>query len=918
MPPTAAPVTSDIDRLLDSLPLRDRIAQLIVPWIPGTYAALDDPGFARARMWVDSLHVGGIIVSVGSPLDIAAKLNALQAAAPLPLLITSDLESGTAIRLDGGTPFPPNMGVGAGGRELDAYQIGRVTALEGRAVGIHIAFAPAADVNNNPGNPIINTRSFGEDPHAVAPLVAAAVRGIQEHDMLSTVKHFPGHGDTETDSHLALPVITADWARFDSLELVPFRAAIDAGVDVVMSAHIAMPGIDDGELRPATVAPSILTGVLRDSLGFRGLTVTDALNMAGVVAKYGGGEATVLAFLAGADMLLMPVDPAVAIDAMEQAVMDGRISGERLDASVRRVLEIKRRLGLFTNRSVQLDSVMATVGREDFKELARDIAARSIVLAKDDGTADSLRAAPRKIGIVMYGEGASDDVGSSFAAELRSRGHDVSSFRLRNTSGVASYDSARALVERSPVVIFAVAVRAVAWKGSIGLPAELNALIDSTAASRPTLLASFGSPYIVMGTPNVGSYLVGWSANPVSERAAARALSGAAITGRLPISIPPSLPLGTGLKREVVEPGPIPAALFEPATRFLDSAIGDHAAPGAVLAVSVRGHRSYHGAGRFGLDDATRPDSTTVYDLASLTKVVGLTTAVMLAARENRLELDAPIARYVPAFAGEGKERVTVRHLLTHTSGLPAWRPLHLESVDRTGAFALADTTPLDTVPGARYVYSDLGALLLTQAVESVYGTRLDSLLARRVFEPLRMSSTRFLPPSDWLSRIPPTENDPWRGRTLRGEVHDENASRLDGVSGHAGLFSSASDLLTFGEWMLGSTDAAGLGRPTAAFTVAQGIPEGSSRALGWDTPSAGSSAGVLLSDRSFGHTGFTGTSIWMDPARDLVVVLLSNRVHPTRENAGWGAVRRGAADLVAGAVDAFCLQHRELHASAR
>jgi beta-N-acetylhexosaminidase len=547
--PGIRPVTSSVDRLLDSLPLRDRIAQLVVPWIPGSYAALDDDGFRRARMWVDSLHVGGIIVSVGSPLDIAAKLNALQSASPLPLLVSSDLESGTTIRLHGGTHFPPNMGVGAGGRELDAYQVGRVTALEGRAVGIHLAFAPVADVNSNPANPIINTRAFGEDPHATATLVAAAVRGIREHGMLATAKHFPGHGDTETDSHLALPVISAGWQRFDTLELVPFRAAIDAGVDVVMSAHIALPGLDPGESRPATVAPNILTGVLRDSLGFRGLTVTDALNMGGVVSKYGPGEATVLAFLAGADMLLMPVDPKVAIDAMEEAVRDGRIAAERLERSVRRVLEIKKRLGLFASRLVDLDSVMATVGRAEFRQSAEAIAARSIVLARDDGTADSLRSGSRSVALVTYGEGTGAGVGAAFAAELRVNRHEVNTVRLTLESGPAAYDSARAVLARHPFAVFAVSVRAVAWRGSIGLPAELTALIDSSAAIRPTLLASFGSPYVIMGTSNVRSYLLAWESNPIAERAAARALAGAPITGRLPISIPPDLPLGAGLER---------------------------------------------------------------------------------------------------------------------------------------------------------------------------------------------------------------------------------------------------------------------------------------------------------------------------------------------------------------------------------
>ena len=551
MPPVVepAPITAGVDRLLDSLPLRDRIAQLVMPWIPGTYAALDDSAFRQAEHWVDSLHVGGIIVSVGSPLDEAAKLNALQRKAPLPLLIASDLESGTAIRFNGGTRFPPNMGVAAGGREQDAWEIGRITALEGRAVGVHIAFAPDADVNSNPDNPIINTRSFGENPDTVSRFVAAAVRGIQANGMLATAKHFPGHGDTETDSHLALPVVSADWTRLDTLELVPFRAAVKAGVDVVMSAHIALPGIDSGRVRPATVNPDVLTGVLRDTLGFHGLTVTDALNMQGVVAKYGPAQAAVLAFEAGADLLLMPADAGAAIDAMEQAVTSGRVSEARLNQSVRRILEIKHDLGLFRHRTVDLDSVMATVGRAEFQAFADSVAARSIVLARDDGTVDSLAAAPRRIAVIQYGEGTGENVGGTFAGALRASGDTVTTFRLHAESGAASYDSAAAVSAASPFTIFAVAVRAVAWKGSIGLPAPLVTLMDSAATRSGTMLVSFGSPYVSAQAPGIRSYLLAWSTNPESERAAALALRGGAITGRLPISIPPDLPIGSGLMR---------------------------------------------------------------------------------------------------------------------------------------------------------------------------------------------------------------------------------------------------------------------------------------------------------------------------------------------------------------------------------
>src|SRR5215217_1818329 len=336
----------DVDALLESLSLRDKIAQLVVPWIPGTYAAYDAEAFARMAMWVDSLHVGGLIVSVGSPLDIAAKLNRLQERSSLPLLIASDLEGGTSIRFNGGTPLPPNMGVAATGSDSMAYEMGRITALEARAVGIHLAFAPVADVNNNPANPIINVRSFGEDPVAVGRLVAAEIRGLQEHGMLATAKHFPGHGDTGTDSHLALPVLFSNWARLDSVELVPFRSAIAAGVTGIMSAHIALPGVEGGLLRPGTVAPNILSGILRDSLGFKGLVITDALNMGGIANLY-GADAGVRAFLAGADLLLQPADPASAIDAMMAAMSRREISVDRLNRSVRRVLALKQRVGLF-------------------------------------------------------------------------------------------------------------------------------------------------------------------------------------------------------------------------------------------------------------------------------------------------------------------------------------------------------------------------------------------------------------------------------------------------------------------------------------------------------------------------------------------------------------------------------------------
>jgi CubicO group peptidase (beta-lactamase class C family) len=352
---------------------------------------------------------------------------------------------------------------------------------------------------------------------------------------------------------------------------------------------------------------------------------------------------------------------------------------------------------------------------------------------------------------------------------------------------------------------------------------------------------------------------------------------------------------------------------FEPVVAYLQSQ-ADSAFPGAVVAVGSRDSVVLLAAvGHYGADDRTPVTPETIYDLASLTKVIGLTTAAMMLVNTGELALDAPVQRYVPAFQGPSKERVTIRHLLTHSSGLPAWRPLYAETKTREEALALVDTTALLRQPGDTFVYSDLGAIVLTQAVEAITGQRLNDFLDAKLFAPLEMPSTRFLPPDDWKPRIAPTEHDTtFRHRWLRAEVHDENAGRLGGVSGHAGLFGSAPDLVRFAQWLLVQRSDSlvtvcedvgcrrNLNKPIARmFTQRQNIPPGSSRALGWDTPSENSSAGTKMGPNAFGHTGFTGTSIWFDPDRNLFIILLTNRVNPTRANTKIFQVRRRVADLV-------------------
>jgi len=506
--PPSAVRGSPIDSLLRSLSLREKVGQLIMPWLLGDYTAFDTREFERISYWIDSLQLGGIIISIGSPIDAAAKLNALQRRSRLPLLIAADLEWGSAMRFVGGTAFPMAMGIGATDREL-----------------------------------------FGEDPASVSKLVAAYVRGANEHAMFTTAKHFPGHGDTESDSHINMPVVSACWGRLDTLELVPFRAAIDAGVTAVMTAHIAMPCIDgESDPPPATLSPTVMHGILRDSLGFDGIVVTDALTMGAIVSRYGVGETVVKAFLAGSDLLLIPADPAEALDAMVEAVESGRVSRDRLDRSVRRMLALKREAGLFRNRTVPLDSIPAKIGLREYQEAADDVAARSLTLIQE-GPIDDFRNVRGRTAVITYAEETNLLVGNTLVEELRAHGDTVNPFRLYPASGTVSYDSARAVIADNPRVIFAAGVRFIAGRGHIQLPDSLVSLIQETQHKRKTMLVSLGSPYLLNQlTDYSAGYLLAWADFEATERATARALAGKApIGGRLPITLSEVYPRGFGI-----------------------------------------------------------------------------------------------------------------------------------------------------------------------------------------------------------------------------------------------------------------------------------------------------------------------------------------------------------------------------------
>ena len=582
------------DSVLATLSLRDKAAQMVWPWVLGDYTPDDDANFRRIQGLIRDQHLGGLIISVGSPTEIASKLNALQRSSRLPLLVGADLETGAAFRARGGyflpnaidlggaTSFPYAMGIGATRDSALAYAMGRATAVEGRAIGIHMAFAPVVDVNNNPKNPVISLRSFGENPQLVARLGAALVRGIQENGMLATAKHFPGHGDTEQNSHLELSRVDAPRSRIDSVELVPFRAAVNAGVRGVMTFHGVLPALDTSSL-PATLNPRIMTDLLRGDLGFQGLVITDALDMNGVLGKMSMAEVTQRAVIAGADVLLMPTDNVAAIDAVVDGVRTGAFPESRIDASVRKLLAAKHEMSLDRQRFVDVQAMRAVVGDSTNQSAARLSAERAITLVRDSFALVPLGRLARTARVVSItiapkvdlgaGTAFNGEIARAFPALRTLTLSPESLYGAASGAGVgaavtggtyvaspqpalfpASVDNALRAAQGADVVIVSSYFGASSSTARLAAPDGMAALIDGLHRSgTKVILATFSNPYIATELPATSAYLIAWGSMPVSQRAAARALLGLApISGQLPITIPSVAGYGEGLRRDIL------------------------------------------------------------------------------------------------------------------------------------------------------------------------------------------------------------------------------------------------------------------------------------------------------------------------------------------------------------------------------
>src|SRR6266853_6263698 len=604
-----------VEATLRKMTVDEKIGQLLFTTYHGSSTATDTAAYQQIMHDVTDLHVGGFInITHGSPLGIvksqayptAILNNQLQSKSKLPLLIGADFERGTAMRLDEGTSFPTAMALAAGGNLKDAYTMGKITAVEARAVGVHWIYAPDADVNNNPGNPIINTRSFGEDPARVAEFVSEFVRGVRENGGLATAKHFPGHGDTAADSHMDLPVIRADRARLDQLELVPFRAAIAMQVDSIMTGHLNVPALEPDPNTPATLSYNILTELLRNQLGYQGLIVTDAMDMGGITVRYAPGEAAVRAVVAGADCLLMPPVPDAAFEALQAAAKSGRISKERLDASVRRILQAKARLGLNASRLVDVHAINQKFGSAAWQKEAPEISDRGVTLLRDtphrlplEGTKPS-----RALLLAFYAD-PEPYPGEDLERELRSRFDSVATLRA-DTRFVNASILKLPPPDSYDVAILALFVRVSDRKGNVDVPAEQAGLTEKLyKTGKPVITVGLGSPYLIERFPQAETWLAAFGISDVAQISVARALLGEIpVHGKLPVTIPGvNLKAGFGMELPAnpMKLQPMDArgeAQLKPAYDVIEKAISDKAFPGATLAVGYRGKVSVRTFGK--------------------------------------------------------------------------------------------------------------------------------------------------------------------------------------------------------------------------------------------------------------------------------------------------------------------------------
>lgn len=908
--------TQWVDSVYNKLSVEERIGQL---FMVAAYSNKNEAHVQSLEKLVQEQHIGGLIFFQGGPVRQANMTNRLQALSSVPMLVGIDGEWGLNMRLDDTYRFPFNMTLGAV-QDLDLIErVGVAMALQTKRLGMQFNFGPVLDININPKNPIIGVRSFGETREIVTERASAFTKGYQSQNIFATGKHFPGHGDTSTDSHHKLPVIDFDKGRLNRVELYPYKKLFEEGLSSVMIAHLNLPAYEPNDI-PTSLSYNIVTKLLKEELGFEGLIFTDALNMKAAANYLKPGEVDLAAFKAGNDLLLFSEDVPTALTKILESYNAGDITEERLSHSVKKVLAYKYKSGLTKFTPIEVNKLVEDLNAPVYDDLNQKLYQEAMTVAKnEDRLLPFKNLEKQKIAYMRLG----DDSGADFLNMLRNYAE------VTELTDVKP-DSLGDLSQYSSVIIGYHKVDN-PWRKHDMSDAE-KAMVRNLSTKTNTVLVSFAKPYALETVPldKVNALVVGYQNNKFAQEAAAQVIFGAIEgKGKLPVSINKNFTVGTGIHTKAINrlgfstaanEGMDPNVLSK-IDAIAQRAIDKRYTPGIQVLVARHGKVVYQKSfGYHTYDKKTTVQNTDIYDLASLTKILGTLPVLVKMYDEHKVRMDSKLGQLVPAMKHTDKEDITFRDLLTHQSGLTAWIPFYkrtladnnrpdpsLYSYFYTPEYPTQVSENLYIKKGYTdemlkqigestlstkkdYKYSDLGFIMMKEFIESKYNKPLDQVADNEYFSKIGAWRMTYNPLRKFdINVIPPTEEDNYyRYTTVQGYVHDMGAAMQGGVSGHAGLFGSALDVAKMMQLYLNKGEYGGdrffSVNTFDAFNECVYCTKGSRRGVGFDKPQKPGSAGPTCgcaSMSSFGHTGFTGTMAWADPEKDLVYVFLSNRTYP-------------------------------------
>jgi beta-N-acetylhexosaminidase len=921
-----------VDSVFKSLSLEQRIAQLLMIEVSSNQ---NRTYYNRIERIIKTHNIGGIIFFKGNPSSQLNLTNSWQKTAQTPLFVAMDAEWGLSMRLDSTISFPRQITLGAISNERLVYELGLEMGRQCRRMGVHINFSPVIDVNSNPSNPVINSRSFGECRYNVSRKGMALMLGMQDAGIIATAKHFPGHGDTDVDSHHALPMINHPLQQIDSIHLFPFRHLIDKGLKGIMAAHLNIPSLEPILNLPSSLSKSIITDLLQKEMGFNGLVFTDALNMKGVTDSYRPGDLEVMALLAGNDILLMPENVHTAINAIKKAIEKDVIDEEIINIKCRKVLYFKEQSGLNNRRALTNNNLLTDLNSARALNLNRRLAEASITVISNKNDILPLKELDT-LQIAALSIGAAED--NPFQAMLNHYAP-VKMLSIPKNHTAQQAEAIMSELNKFNLVIISVQNNTMFPGRNYGVNNQTIELINKISSSGNVILNVFASPYSLMPfgnkLQNIQSILISYQDGRDYEEASAQIIFGAiSARGKLPVSISPFYSIYSGINT----PGRLRIKYINPESSGYDpnllhridsialAGINEQAYPGCQIAVIKDGEMIYNKSfGYHTYDNNIKVKNSDIYDLASLTKIIGTTSSLMTLVDKGLIDLDKPLSDYLPYLKGSNKEGLMIREILAHQAKLRSWIPFHISTLEdgKPSKLVYSEKQSVefpvrvakdffihkdyrdtifhkiaisDLLNRKRYIYSDLGFMLFAEMIDELTKLSYEVYLERTFFRPLGFQTMGFNPIDRYNpDRIVPTENDTLlRGQLLKGFVHDPGAAMLGGVAGHAGLFSNAAELAVFMQMLLDEGSYGGITfiNPSTVkeFTTTQYAGNQNRRALGFDKPAiskrdnsnpACESASML----SFGHAGFTGTYAWADPQENLVYVFLSNRVNPGASN---------------------------------